>query len=114
MTPEQLIQLEETLKFSVARQVEISVNGKIDRLNRVMEGHMADDKLTAQKLEKYILDDTTWKTLDKAWKEGAQSSIDLGKNVSGFGKVFAYILGTIAGISGLIYAIIKVVKLIRI
>lgn len=35
------------------------------------------------------------------WQKEAQPSIDLGKNVNGFGRVLAYILGVIAGIYGI-------------
>lgn len=85
MTEVQLEKLQKTIKDQIETTVKLVVNGKIDRLN--------------DKLDNYII-------TDNQWKEDAQPSIDLGKNVNGFGRVLAYILGTIAGI----YGIIKIFK----
>ncbi len=58
MTPEQLSQLEK----SVRETIEKTVNGKITRLD--------------QKLEEYIQRDEQWKTEDNEWKKTVQPVVD--------------------------------------
>jgi len=104
MTPEQIKQLQNALKDAVASQVKVTVNGKIDLLNKIMEeqknaliAHTKEDKETAQKLHDYIVkDELEW----AEWKELAQPTLDLGMNLRGFGKVIAYLIATVAGITG--------------
>lgn len=99
MTPEQfdrfLKSQKEQLELSVATAIEKNVNGKIRNLDK--------------KLDDYITVDTTWKVIDKKWKEDAQPTIDLGNNVRGFNKVLLYLLGLVASIGG-VFAFIKLVK----
>ncbi len=121
MTPDQIEQLQKSLISAVEVKIESTVNGKIDRLKKMMEDqnkimeeqkealiiHTQEDKLTAYKLENYITkDEQEW----KEWKIMAQPSLDLGTNLRGFGKVLAYLVGTIGAIAG---AIAGVVALIR-
>ncbi|MCX6756346.1 MAG: hypothetical protein NTX85_03325 [Candidatus Nomurabacteria bacterium] len=76
MNPEQF----EQLQITISKQIEITVNGKIDNLNK--------------KVDDYIKS-------DNEWKDRAQPTIELGTNVRGFGKVFAYLIGTAAAVGGL-------------
>ena len=82
MKEEQFSKLLQTIREEVNDTVKVVVNGKIDRIQ--------------QKLDDYIASDIEW-------KNQAKPSIELGRNVNGFGRVLAYILGTFAGI----YTIIK-------
>lgn len=117
MTPDQLEQLQNTLIKAVEVQIKLTVNGKIDRLNEIMEQqkialieHTKDDKLTAYRLENYITkDEQEW----KEWKIVAQPSLDLGTNLRGFGKVLAYIIVTIGGLAGVISGIVALVKKLK-
>jgi hypothetical protein len=81
MTPEQFEKLQTLISRQVETAVKATVNGKIDDLNK--------------KVDEYIKS-------DNEWKERAQPTIELGTNVRGFGKVFAYLIGTVAAIGGLI------------
>lgn len=117
MTPEQFEQLQKGLTDAVAAQVKITVNGKIDRLNQIMEeqkdaliAHTQEDKITAFKLESYISkDEQEWKD----WKIKAQPSLDLGTNLRGFGKVLAYMIATIGGLVGVTAAIIALIRKLK-
>ncbi len=82
MTPEQFEKLQNLISKQVETAVKATVNGKIDDLNR--------------KVDEYIKS-------DNEWKERAQPTIELGANVRGFGKVLAYLIGTVAAIGGLIF-----------
>ncbi len=114
MTPEQIEQLQKSLTEAVATQVKITVNGKIDRLNAIMEeqkdalvAHTNEDKITAFKLESYITkDEQEW----KEWKIMAQPSLDLGTNLRGFGKVLAYFVATIGAIAGVVATMVSLIK----
>lgn len=55
------------------------------------------------KLDRYI-------ESDYSWKKQAQPSIDLGNNVRGFGVVFAYLVGILSVVGGIIGTIISIVK----
>ena len=81
MTPEQFEKLQTLITEQIGVAVKITVNGKIDNLNK--------------KVDDYIKS-------DNEWKERAQPTIELGTNVRGFGKVFAYLIGTVAAVGGLI------------
>lgn len=81
MTPEQFEKLQSLITEQIGVAVKMTVNGKIDALNK--------------KVDDYIKS-------DNEWKERAQPTIELGTNVRGFGKVFAYIIGTAAAVGGLI------------
>lgn len=114
MSPDQLEQLMSTLTKAVEMQIKVTVNGKIDRLNEIMEEqknalieHTKDDKITAFKLESYIAkDEQEWKD----WKLKAQPSLDLGTNLRGAGKVFAYALALLGSLIGVISGIIALIK----
>lgn len=85
MTPAQ----EKRIMERIDKQIKITVNGKIDNLNI--------------RLTEYIKDDTLW-------KDQAQPSIDLGKNLRGFGLVGAGFLGLIAAVSGAIIGVLELIK----
>ena len=89
MTPEQFEKLQNLISEQVSVAVKTTVNGKIDSLNT--------------KLEDYIKS-------DNEWKERAQPTIELGTNVRGFGKVFAYLIGTAAAVGGLVVLIEEFIK----
>lgn len=89
MTPEQFEKLQTVIKEQIAETVKVTVNGKIDALNK--------------KVDDYIKS-------DNEWKDRAQPTIELGTNVRGFGKVFAYIIGTLAAVGGLVALIEGFIK----
>jgi len=89
MTPEQFEKLQTLISKQVETAVKATVNGKIDDLNK--------------KVDEYIKS-------DNEWKERAQPTIELGTNVRGFGKVFAYLIGTVAAIGGLIVTFERLFK----
>jgi hypothetical protein len=68
---------DEMIKSHIEETIKVVVNGKIDMITT--------------KLNSYIKEDTEW-------KEMAKPAIELGTNVKGFGRVFAYILGILAAI----------------
>lgn len=128
MTPDELQKIIDAVKEGAANQVEISVNGKINRLLKSHEEikvsqeeakesfvhHVEEDKITSQKLElmsqkidAYIeKDEKEW----LEWKESVKPTIELGTNLRGAGKVLAYLIATIGGIIGIVIAIVSLFK----
>ena len=57
-----------------------------------------DNLLTASAIaaeagvDDYIAQDIQWKAVDKAWKETAQPTVDLGKDALGFGRIVKWII----------------------
>ena len=89
MTPEQFEKLQNLISKQVETAVKVTVNGKIDDLNK--------------KVDEYIKS-------DNEWKERAQPTIELGTNVRGFGKVFVYLIGTIAAVGGLVLTFERLIR----
>jgi len=103
MTPEQL----EQLKFSLKDTIKETVNGKIDRLHHMMEGHMEDDKRVAfelnTKIDEYIKS-------DNEWKQKAKPVIELGENVTWSSMAMLKILGALGTVGGIIAVIVSFTK----
>ena len=78
MTNDQFLQFKEEMNRNIQDSIKITVNGKIDKIDK--------------KLDDYILKDT-------AWKETAQPAIKIGLNLKGFGAVSAYFMGVAATLS---------------
>lgn len=128
MTPDELNKIIEAVKEGAASQVEISVNGKINRLLKSHEeikagqeemrhafvNHVEEDKITAQKQELMSQKlDTYIKTDQREWaeyKEMVKPSLELGTNLRGAGKVLAYLIATVGGIIGIVVAIASLIK----
>lgn len=91
MTPEEL---EHVLNI-VRSTIKDTVNGKIDRLTHTVEKQ--GDTFNAY-IEK-----------DEEWKKTAQPVIDLGTDLTGFGKVTVYALGVCATLLGIGYTIYRIV-----
>ena len=92
MTEEQFERLNNSIKEQIAYSINLNVNGKVDALNEIMVKHMEDDRIVAEKLVLHLAS-------EEEWKKQAQPIIELGRNISGFGKVVAYILGVMGGIT---------------
>lgn len=84
MTPEQLLEIQDTIKKTV--------NGKID--------------LLTFKLESYIV-------ADNEWKKKAQPTIDMGNNMRGFGKVSLYVIGFLTSVTILFTGCAEFIKKIK-
>lgn len=84
MTPEQF----EKMMSHIEDTIRATVNGKIDKIQYTVN--------------EYIKTDMAWKEVDKVWKSNAEPVITMGTSITGFGKVFAYIVGTIATLGGLV------------
>lgn len=103
MTTEDFIKLHNELGEKLSRDltkqtretIDITVNGKINRLD--------------QKIDLYIAQDTQWKEDDRKWKETAQPSVDLGLNAISFWKVVKWILFAGAALGGFLAAL-EVIK----
>lgn len=93
MTPQQL----EEIKEAVANSIKEVVNGKIDKLHSIMEQHMEDDKVVADKLMLHL-------AKEEEWKKKAEPIIEMGSNISGFGKITLYLIGFIMAFVGVISA----------
>ena len=65
--------------------------------------HAEEDKVNAEILKDYIASDVEWKKL-------AQPTIELGKNMAGFGKVALYVMGFVALLASVVFAIGKIFK----
>lgn len=78
MSPEQFEKFSAMQNQILKEGIELHVNGKIRNLTKTV-----DD---------YIAQDIQWKLIDKAWKETAQPTVDLGKDALGFGRVVKWIL----------------------
>ncbi len=76
-------QLEKVLAH-IESTIKVTVNGKIDRIDR--------------KIDEYIIQ-------DNLWKKNAEPVIALGENLSGFGTVFMYFLGMVGAVIGVILGI---------
>jgi CHAD domain-containing protein len=74
---------------AIEKAIEKYVNGKISTLSH--------------KLDNYI-------ESDNEWKKTAQPVIEMGKNVTGFGKVSLYLLGFVASVSAGFYAIMSFIN----
>ena len=85
MNAEELIKIQEAVGVAIEKHV----NGKI----RVMDARLTE----------YIKDDLEW-------KEQAAPTIELGNNIRGFGKVFAYILGTAGVMFGVFKGIVEFIR----
>ena len=96
MTQDELKQIKDSLKETVQE----TVNGKIDKINEMLEKQNEVQDDLKNKVEKHFEADITW-------KENAKSTIELGKNVQGFGKVLFYILGLMAAIGGAFLSVKK-------
>ncbi len=84
MSEEQFQIFNKTIKESIYASIETTVNGKIRKLD--------------EKLEAYIV-------TDDEWKARASPIIEMGNNIKGFGKVLAYVIGTVAVLLGIIKGI---------
>lgn len=93
MTQEQL----DEIKEAVADSVKAVVNGKIDKLQTIMEQHMEDDKIVADRLIQHL-------AKEEEWKKKAEPVIEMGTNISGFGKITLYLIGFIMAFVGIISA----------
>lgn len=93
MTPEQFERFQQSLKETVSDQIKLTVNGKIDGLRK--------------DLQNYVDSDAIWKEVDKTWKEDAQPSIDLGKNVKWGGMFIASVIAVGGGLIVIVEGIIK-------
>ena len=82
------------LETKIEESIDKNVNGKINKL-------LENQKTNHDIVQTYITEDMKWKEIDKIWKEDAKPSIDLGKNVSGFGKVSLYVVGFMSAVGGL-------------
>lgn len=92
MNSDQIKVFKEEITTHLEDVVRRTVNGKIDTLSK--------------KLDRYIEDDTSWKIQ-------AKPVIDMGINMSGFGKVIAYIVGVLAGIGGAYEGVRGVISFFR-
>lgn len=88
MTPEQFIQLQET----VSNQIKLTVNGKIDSINT--------------KLDNYIKEDNEWKADVKPYIENM-------RQISNFSTVGSALLKTIIAIGGAITVIWAAIKYLK-
>lgn len=75
-------------------------------IDLLLTKHLSGPEGLLTQLSNLQKDFTSYVEADMKWKEEAQPSIELGRNVTGFGRVLAYILGTLAAI----YGIIKIFK----
>jgi hypothetical protein len=81
MKPFELERIRQTIEDQLKIGIETHVNGKIRKMD--------------EKLDAYIKE-------DNEWKARANPTIELGNNIRGFGKVFAYLLGIGATVFGII------------
>lgn len=79
MTPSELETLKDDLKTALTQVVVLTVNGKIDAINK--------------KLDLYIQD-------DNAWKATAEPVIDMGNNLRGGGIVLLWVASAIVAVGG--------------
>lgn len=91
MTPEQEEKMSSIIEKAVQGAVTITVNGKIREIKVMLEDHIKAEDL---------------------WKETAAPAIALGTNLTGFGKVIAYMLSILAGFGALGAFIIELLKFI--
>lgn len=110
MTPAQIKQLQKALTESVDAQVKITVNGKIERLlasqaelKEWFIGHAEEDRMTAKKMDDYIL-------ADNEWKKKAEPVIELGENVSWSTMAALKFLAGLGALVGIIVAIFNISK----
>lgn len=87
------------MRLAVADQIKVTVNGKVDALKTELQG--------------YVIADTAWKEVDKKWKEDAQPSINLGKNLKWGGMFIASVVAVGAGLTGIIVGFIEIIKAIK-
>lgn len=81
----------------IIKRIEPAVEKSIDKY---VNGRIS---VISQKLDDYIISDLKW-------KETADPVIEMGQNVSGFGKVSLYILGFLAAVAGAILAFTSIFK----
>jgi len=100
MTPQEIDtlknQLIDAVSKSAAQQVDISVNGKINKLTVMMQDHIASD--------------TAYKADMTEWRKEITPVIKVGKQVIDWGIVTAWIFASIAGASGILVLILDFVR----
>lgn len=78
MDPQQFQQFKDEIKGHIEVVIQSKVNGKIDKITQKIDNYIAGDEM---------------------WKETATPVIKLGTNITGFGIVGAYVLGTLASLT---------------
>lgn len=81
---------------AVEKSVEKHINGKITKLTKELQDHQIV-------VTQHYID-------DKEWKEQAAPILELGRNVTGFGKVSLYVLGFVASVLGAIILLMDFLK----
>lgn len=87
--------IDSSIKESVAIAIEKHVNGKIRNLDT--------------KIDEYIKQDVEWKKDDKAWKDNAQPTINLGSGAINWWNFTKWIF-TSAGIVAAFFLAIQAIK----
>lgn len=93
------IEFKKEIQETVKATIETTVNGKIKNID--------------QKLDDYITIDTQWKKEDKAWKDTAQPSVNLGLSTINWWNAMRWILLTGASLAGFILAIKTITGLFK-
>lgn len=117
MTPDELDKIIVAVKEGAASQVEISVNGKINKLlvsQEELKGwfkeHALEDKETSNILNGHIDTLNNYIKADEEWKIKAKPVIELGENISWSGMAFLKFLGAIGAVIAIIAGILNLTK----
>jgi|ERR1035437_4597140 hypothetical protein len=94
MNPDQLQEIKDSLKETVVQ----TVNGKIDKIHKILEGQNEVVNEMKTKIETHIENDTTWKEEYTPYIKGLA-------NVSGAGKILITVAVGLSSVIGLIVAI---------
>ncbi len=117
MTEEQLSQLTSSLTEAVAKQMVVTVNGKLDKLTEKINSLSADvseqkdaliahaqsDELSHKTVTDYIED-------DYKWKEKAEPVIKLGENITWSTMALLKVLGVIVAVCSIAATIYSFAK----
>ena len=95
MTPEDIQKVVDGIIPKIQNTVVQTVNGKIDRIHKILESQNEIMDSFHTKVEKHIESDVLW-------KEKAKPVIDMGENMQGFGKVTLYFVGFVSAFLGAI------------